>query len=295
MLSTCVPQDVFEAVQASNAYRGVVPFENSTYGPVLQTLDLFAGRHGSYPDVLVGAEAYLNVHHFLLGRRSDGALGSSPDVTDATTLPAPATIISPSSRTTPLISLGHIDHVYSHPQALGQCERFLSTFLKAAKRHETASTSKAAELVAEHPAHSVAISSCDAALAYHLDILAQHIEDKEDNTTRFFILQKGSSTDRQQGILSANQSSHKSLLSFTVYHLSPGALAEALLVFKSHRLNLTSINSRPSNELPWHYTFFVEFKFNLEEDEQDSVAGALDHLKRVVKDWRWLGTWLDRL
>ena len=216
-------------------------------------------------------------------------------MTDAATLPAPGTSIIFSSRTTPLISLSHIDHVYSHPQALGQCERFLSTLLNAAKRHETSSTSKAAELVAKNPAYSVAIASCDAAAAYQLDILAQHIEDKEDNTTRFFILQKGSPTDRQQGILSSNQLSHKSLLSFTVHHLSPGALAEALLVFKSHHLNLTSINSRPSNESPWHYTFFVEFKLNKEKDEQDSVAEALDNLKQVVKDWRWLGTWVDQL
>ncbi len=78
-------------------------------------------------------------------------------------------------------------------------------------------------------------------------------------------------------------------MSFTIDHQSPGALAEALMVFKEHRLNLTSINSRPSRERPWHYVFFVEFLSNVKDSHL--VDQAMNELDRVAKSWRSLGTW----
>ena len=274
--------DIFEAVQSSSVTHGIVPFENSTNGPVVYTLDLFADRDVSFPDVFVCGEAYLSVHHYLLGHISDAtsSASSKPDI------PTPQ-ISSPSlstSPTEPPTSLNHIQRLYSHPHAFGQCEIFLSKFLKTVERYDVSSTSKAAELVASDGLFSAAIASKVAARVHNLDILARRIEDRDDNTTRFFVLKKG--TDNK------SDPERKHLLSFTVEHLSPGALAEALMVFKAHGLNLTSINSRPSGELPWHYIFFVEF--NGPRGGVGSVEEALEDLAKIAKGWRWLGSWKDQ-
>lgn len=236
---------------------------------------------------MVGGETYLRVHHFLLGRRPSTTSVSSPtDSGTATPTTSKPEIVTPAVK--PLAPLGHIKHVYSHPQALGQCELFLSTYLKYAERHEVSSTSKAAQLVAEGDGDGAAIASQVAATVRHLDVLAERIEDREDNTTRFFLLQR---KHHPEQIRQPNHSEQerKSLVSFTIDHQSPGALAEALMVFKEHRLNLTSINSRPSRERPWHYVFFVEFLSNVKDSHL--VDQAMNDLDRVAKSWRSLGTW----
>lgn len=267
----------------------MVPFENSTNGTVSYTLDLFADRHGSYPNVVVCNEAYLNVHHFLLGHRvPPPSLTQSPESSGvATPTAARPNSMVPSAK--PLTSLRHIKRVYSHPQALGQCELFLSTFLRHAERHEVSSTSRAAQLAAEYPADSAAIASQIAATVNGLDTLAERVEDREDNATRFFILEHN---PQPELVRSLPPPDRKNLVSFSIDHHSPGALAEALLVFKHHQLNLTSINSRPSRERPWHYKFFVEF--NHASNAADSVNEALEDLNRVAKNWRWLGSWIDK-
>lgn len=271
-----------------------MPFENSTHGAVVFTLDLFADRLGIYPNVVVCAETYLDVHHFLLAPRSfsaadGGDIEDSGTLTPTHTNPTP---VLPSAK--PLRSLSHIKHVYSHPQALGQCDGFLSTYLKHVERHEVSSTSKAAELVARTgSADCAAIASQVAAVVHNLDVLAKRIEDKEDNTTRFLILKrsaKPAAEDPLPDTLFPGSRQLKNLLSFTIDHQSPGALAEALLVFKGHALNLTSINPRPSGERPWHYVFLVEFRSP--EDRPDLVRGALADIRKVVKSCRWLGSWL---
>ncbi|KAI9847824.1 MAG: prephenate dehydratase [Sclerophora amabilis] len=276
-------QDIFEAVQAGHVSRGVVPFENSTNGSVVYTLDLFADRQRTNPDVFVCGEAYLDVHHHLLGHSSLTAspIGSG-DATPTANVPAPSR-----PRATPLASLDHVNRVYSHPQAFGQCESFLSTYLKGVERHEVSSTSKAAQIVAQDPTKtSAAISSKIAARVHGLNTLARGIEDREDNTTRFLILRKGVEDFGQVKVEKS-----KSLVSFTIDHCAPGALAEALTVFKEHALNLTSINSRPSRLARWNYIFFVEFS----GDGVQLLEVAFGDLQKVTTGWRWLGTWKDEL
>ncbi|KAI9762350.1 MAG: Polypeptide release factor (eRF1) in translation termination [Chaenotheca gracillima] len=276
-------QDIFDAVQAGTVTRGVVPFENSTNGSVVYTLDLFADRQHANPDVFVCGEAYLDVHHHLLGHTSSHSPVGSGEATPTTGVPLPG-----HPRARPLTSLEQVSRIYSHPQAFGQCEMFLSTYLKGVERHEVSSTSKAAEIVAQDTTKtSAAISSKVAAQVHGLETLAQGIEDREDNTTRFLILRKGMA--ELEHVRPDEKS--KSLVSFTIDHLAPGALAEALLVFKTHKLNLTSINSRPGRVTPWNYIFFVEFSGN----GLQSVDVALNDLSKVATGFRWLGTWRDEL
>lgn len=215
---------------------GVVPFENSTNGSVVLTLDLFCDRHSLFPNILVCGEAYLDVHHCLLSTAS---------------------------------SVADITRLYSHPQAFGQCEVYLNAYLKGVERIDVSSTSKAAQIAAGDP-NSAAIASKVAADVPGLRILASDIEDSHDNTTRFFVL---SATERAPaGPLGEK---HKTLLSFTIDHQLPGALCDGLKVFKGYGLNLTSIVSRPSRVLKWNYIFFVEFEGHSETENARAALKEL--------------------
>jgi prephenate dehydratase len=287
-----IAPDVFDAVQSGAVTRGIVPFENSTNGSVVQTLDLFADRLRSYPDISVCGEAYLSIHHYLLGHNaldSTDIQGLNPSIDSAQ-----------QPRTRPLSDLGHIKNLYTHPQAFGQCECFLSAYLKGVERHEVSSTSKAAEIVSKDSSGtSAAIASKVASEMLKLDVLAEGIEDRDDNTTRFLVLRKGlpeETTNKTEPTSSkAKGTKHKTFVSFTVGHANPGALAEALAAFKPYHINFTSINSRPSRMLPWHYIFFVEFDGSKLNDEDGKVNAALKDLAKVAKEWRWLGSWRNRL
>ncbi len=281
--------DVFEAVQSGEAALGVVPFENSTNGAVIFTLELLSDRHKHFPDVNVCAEAYLDVSHCLLGRKCARPGYESPVISGACT----PTISAPTPqkpRTSPLYSLKHIKRLYSHPQAFGQCETFLHAYLKSVERIDVSSTSRAAELVKEDTTgESAAIASNLAAQIHDIDILAKGIEDREDNTTRFFILRKG--VDEA----ACKTDKTKSLISFTVDHGTPGALASVLQCFAKFNLNLTSINSRPTKVVPFQYIFFLEFEGSRLNDKTGKVNKTLEALEGFVHDWRWLGSWDDKL
>lgn len=228
--------DIFIAVESNSVTYGVVPFENSTNGSVVLTLDLFCDRYSLFPHILVCGEAYLDVHHCLL---------------------------SPAS------SVADITRLYSHSQAFGQCEVYLNAHLKGVERIDVSSTSKAAQIAAGDP-NSAAIASKVAADVPGLKILASDIEDSHDNTTRFFVL---SATERAPvGLLGEKD---KTLLSFTIDHKLPGALCDGLRVFKEFGLNLTSIVSRPSRVVKWNYIFFVEFEGHFETENVKAALKSL--------------------
>ena len=143
---------------------------------------------------------------------------------------------------------------------------------------------------------TAAISSKLAAEIHGLDVLAEGIEDSEDNTTRFLILRRDADDEEGDPPPSPSPQRYKSLLAFKIEHQASGALANALDAFRKHRLNLTSINSRPSREHPWHYVFLVEFEGRREEDGVGGdVNAALRDLEVATKSWKWLGSWVDRM
>ncbi|KAI4702730.1 hypothetical protein J4E89_010263 [Alternaria sp. Ai002NY15] len=248
-------EDVFSAVQSGTAYRGVVPFENSSNGSVVFTLDLFADLNNRYPDILVTGEAYV--------------------------------------------------------AAWGQCKNFLAKYLKTAERHDVSSTSKAAEIASQDKTgESAALSSEIAAELFGLDVLAKEINDKKGNSTRFFVIRRKhddampstttptptpTTPTPPPSTSSNNANTWKSLITFTIEHSNPGALANCLTVFSRHGINLTSINTRPSGVRNWHYVFFVEFKGRKTDTDTGDVDKALGELDKVCRGWRWLGSWENRL
>ncbi|KAI1393774.1 PDT-domain-containing protein [Hypoxylon trugodes] len=285
-------KDIFDTTQSGRAALGVVPFENSTNGSVVFTLDQFADRAGEYPNLSVCVEIYLDVHHCLLGHISPSQTQSQEEgkVQD----------------------LKHVKRIYSHPQAFGQCTKFLRQYLKGIETVDVSSTSRAAELAAaDETGESAAISSIEAAKRRGLDVLAKNIEDRADNTTRFFVLTRNPSLSSVKGledVINARRPQQpngeggdgengdiyahtKSLASFTVPHRSPGALADVLECFRRARLNLTSINSRPSLIAPFQYVFFVEFEGHRDRDPESRVRDALKSVAGVAESCRWLGSW----
>ncbi|KAK3399108.1 Prephenate dehydratase-domain-containing protein, partial [Sordaria brevicollis] len=335
---TTTIREVFDEVQASNVDFGVAPFENSTHGTVSFTLDCLADRLATYPNITICGEAYLDVHHFLLGRRKSPLLSNIDD--------------EKSAKATPLTSLSHVKRVYSHPQAFGQTAKFFATYLKGVETIEVSSTSKAAELAAaDATGSSAAVAGEVAGEMVGLDVLARCIEDREDNTTRFFVLRRRPcssrsddgveqefslpeglpwTTDRAESLLASEAASsssarsgspvsatsgsgngddataekadaykglYKSMVSFTVPHHTPGALADVLGCFKRRGLNLTSINSLPSLIAPFQYLFFVEFEGSRWDDPEGRVSGLVgdvEWVEGVAERWRWLGSWLNQ-
>lgn len=272
---------------------------------MVYTLDLLIDREDRVASINVCGEAYMDVHHCLLGRPSH-AHGDPTPSSDGSRTPTTHVPHPDPPRARPLGDLRQIKRIYSHPQAFGQCEAFLSTYLKGIERQEVSSTSKAAEVVAADTSRTTAaISSKLAADIHGLTLLSEGIEDSEDNTTRFLIIQNS-----EEGKLS-NGMSHlfdrnylrgtslpqkfKSLVAFKINHKSSGALAKALAVFGDHGLNLTSINSRPSREHPWHYVFLIEFEGKREANCKGEVNAALEDLDKSTQGWKWLGSWVDKM
>ncbi|GAB0136565.1 hypothetical protein EsDP_00004863 [Epichloe bromicola] len=286
--------DVFDETQDRQVTAGVVPFENSTNGSVVFTLDNLADRDGRYKDITVDGEIFVDVHHCLLGRRGPDGKCDEPYEGSGTCTPT-ATDPSPSRpKSAPLSSLGHIKRLYSHPQAFGQCNAFISTHLRGVEIFEVSSTSRAAEIVSQDETGTwAAISNQLASSLYGLDLLGKNIEDREDNTTRFLIIGTNPAVPEDWDLQrqSIAKSGSKSLVSFAVPHTAPGALADVLSCFREFNLNMTSINSRPSLLAPFQYIFFVEFEGHRYDDPDGRVKGALDRISQVAQSWRWLGSW----
>jgi prephenate dehydratase len=279
---------------------------------VVFTLDLFGDVDKKYQDIRVCGEVYVRVSHYLLGFSVD----STP-----TTGPAPGSRDEGKNEdgdATSKPNLSHITKLYSHPQAWGQCKTFLDTHLKGVERHDVSSTSRAAEIVAQSAdTGAAAISSKVAAEVFGLAVLQEGIEDRADNVTRFFVLEKGGKDEeirysKEEGVqesgkgvksekvdegVEGKEEDWKTLISLTISHSNPGALAHSLSVFEKYGLNLTSINTRPSGVENWNYIFFVEIKGRRDGGgvEEGAVNKALRDLSRVCRGWRWLGSWENGL
>ncbi|OAA76366.1 chorismate mutase/prephenate dehydratase [Akanthomyces lecanii RCEF 1005] len=286
--------DVCDATQDKHAVLGVVPIENSTNGSVVFTLDDLADRDGRYKDIYVNGEIYVDVHHQLLGHKNANAPGPSGHSASGTSTPTAADPTPSKPKSKPLESLDHIKKLYSHPQAFGQCTKFISTYLKNAEKFDVSSTSKAAELVAaDTSGTSAAISSKLAGELYKLDTLAASIEDRDDNTTRFLIIGTLPALPVDYPLKQdpAQRTGTKSLVTFTVPHKCPGALADILGCFREFQLDLTSINSRPSLLGPFQYIIFVEFEGHKLDDPDGRVNSALIKIEKMAQKLRWLGSW----
>lgn len=140
-----------------------------------------------------------------------------------------------------------VQKVLSKPQAISQCRGWLTKHLPQAKLVETSSTTAAAEKAANDKTVA-AIASHQAGKQYGLKVLAKNIEDNRDNVTRFAVIGQESA---------ARTGNDKTAILFQVAH-QPGALADAMMIFKRNKLNMTWIESFPVPGRKQEYLFFVE-------------------------------------
>jgi prephenate dehydratase len=231
---------VFEAVEVGRVSRGLVPMDNSQAGSINETYDLFL-RHGLH---LVG-ETVVRVDHCLLA------------------LPGSA--------------IDDLHEVMSHPQAIAQCEEFLSG-LDVTVRAEYNSAGAAKKIADDRLERTAAIASRRAADLYGLDVLAERIQTYPDNSTRFGAL----SRDPQP--LAAPD---KSSLVFGVGHVA-GSLYRCLGAFAERHLNLTKLESRPRPGRPWEYVFYVDVEAPADRPE---MVEALATLSEHATFTRLLGTY----
>jgi len=167
-----------------------------------------------------------------------------------------------------------INEIYSKPQALSQCRDWLARNMPHARLIEVTSTSTAAQLAREKPG-AAAVASKQAAVQYEVPIVAENIEDNKNNITRFAVIGdtigEATGSDRTAVLL---QITHK-----------PGALSEALTVFKKSRVNLTWIESFPLRSPESGYMFFLDFEGHVSDPkihkavrELEKMAGRLEIL-----------------
>jgi chorismate mutase / prephenate dehydratase len=167
--------------------------------------------------------------------------------------------------------------VYSKPQALSQCRGWLAEHLPDARCVEVGSTTAAAKIAAEEPG-AAAVASIEAAIQNGLNVIAQSIEDHSNNATRFAIIGKE---------LPAPTGNDKTSLLFQVPH-KPGALADVMVLFKNHGLNLTWIESFPVPGLANEYFFFVELDGHR---ASANVELVIEQLSRDALRLDWLGSY----
>jgi len=231
--------DVFRAAESGQADYAVVPVENSTEGAVGRTLDLMCQT----PLTICG-EVKLRIRQNLL--------------TNAATL-------------------AEVVKVYSHAQSLAQCVQWLALHLPGVPRVAVASNAEAARLAAAEPA-AAAIAGEIAAAIYGLDVLAPHIEDEPNNTTRFLVLgdyePKPSGRDKTSLVLSAKNEA--------------GAVYAMLTPFATRGVSMTKFESRPSRVAIWDYLFFIDIEGHREDPK---VATALADVAKIAGYMKVLGSY----
>ncbi|HEY8490956.1 MAG TPA: prephenate dehydratase [Dehalococcoidia bacterium] len=235
---------VATAVDSGMADEGVVAIENSLEGSVPETLDILI--HESH--LRIRRELVLPVEHCLL--------------------------VSPGT------DADRIEVIYSHPQALGQCRRFLERCFPKARVEAALSTAAAVQDLAKD-GRAAAIGTRRAAELYGAEVLASGIQDQRANETRFVVLapEDHPPTGRDKTSLA---------LSFSEAQDRPGALVGVLKEFSDRDINLTKVESRPSKESLGKYIFLVD----LEGHRQDpTVAAALEAVRAKASLFKIFGSY----
>jgi len=229
--------EAYRALRRGEVDGALLPIENSIEGSVGATLDLLVGEHGP----LIRRELLLPVRQHLLappGRR-----------------------------------LADVVRVLSHPQPFGQCSRFLQERLPRAALEPTHSTADAARKVAAGEPGAAAIGSKTAAARYGLAVLAESIQDVDENVTRFVLLAQA-----DEGPTGADRTS----IAFTLDRDRPGGLYEVLGEFAGRGINLSKVESRPMKEALGHYVFFLDFEAHrLDAAAAEALAGVRSRVHRL--------------
>lgn len=232
---------VFEAVESGLCEFGIVPVENSSFGSVRDVYELFREH-----DVYITRATKINVQHELLAK--------------------------------PGTKLSDIREIYSHEQAIGQCDNFLKS-LDDVKIIPVANTALAAQMVAESDRTDVAsISSHDSGELYGLKTVRNGIMDSANNYTRFVVLRKD---------MAIYPGANRISLYLTTPH-RPGALYEILSQFAALDLNIIKLESVPIAGSDFEFLFYLDFTASVWDD---GVLHLLDYLEKECDIFKFLGNY----
>eukprot|EP00188_Purpureofilum_apyrenoidigerum_P000716 Plantae.Rhodophyta-Purpureofilum_apyrenoidigerum.ctg13346.p1 GENE.Plantae.Rhodophyta-Purpureofilum_apyrenoidigerum.ctg13346~~Plantae.Rhodophyta-Purpureofilum_apyrenoidigerum.ctg13346.p1 ORF type:complete len:289 (-),score=50.68 Plantae.Rhodophyta-Purpureofilum_apyrenoidigerum.ctg13346:49-915(-) len=246
--------DVFENLVAGKAERAALPIENSLAGTIHKNLDKLV----AHENVHIVGELDFRVRHCLLKLKNQD--------TD------------------------QIKRVFSHPMALAQCERYMSS-----KGYEPVESFDTAGIASQLPTlgpNAAAIASRRAAQLYDLDIVEESIEDDKENYTRFLILSMDSSSSEK------SVGPRKTSIAFTLNN-DPGVLCKALSVFSVLNVDMTKIESRHvrslhsiaptmKEEIRWGYIFYIDVAADYHDP---SVKKAFYLLQEITPYFRLLGSY----
>ena len=235
--------EVFHVTATGAADFGVVPVENSTEGVVTRSLDLFLHT----PLFIIG-ETSLFVRHNLLRRTA---------------------------------SLDGVSAVLAHPQALAQCNAWLSAHLPQAERRPVSSNAEGARLAALDDSLA-AIASGRAASEFGLHVVAPAVQDDAHNRTRFAVV------THPQRHPAPKASGHDCTSLVVSVTNRPGALHDMLVPLKTHGVSMSRFESRPARSGQWEYYFYIDIEGH---PEQAHVALALNELRAVCAFFKVLGTY----
>jgi prephenate dehydratase len=232
---------VFQKVIGGEVDFGVIPIENSLAGSIHQNYDLLL----RYDLQIVGERDQKIVHNLIANQET---------------------------------TLSRITRIFSHPQALMQCQRNISQFknVEVVPAYDTAGSAK--KIKEEGIMDGAAIASDLAARIYGMKILKRQIQDNPENFTRFLVLSRKSPLPK---------GANKTSVVFSVKNI-PGALFRSLSVFALRDIDLYKIESRPLHGKPWEYLFYVDFAGS---QTDKNCGNALKHLSEIATFWRVLGSY----
>jgi prephenate dehydratase len=234
--------DIMEAVDAllrGEVDYSIVPVENSLEGSIALTLDLLMEHQ-----LKIVGEVIVQINHYLLSK------GSVRD----------------------------IKIIMSHPQGLSQCRKFIKKNFKDAEVRSALSTSLAAKLASESK-DIAAIASKESGQRYGLGVLAENIQDINENYTRFIVI--GKNTPHPTG-------NDKTSIIVYLEKNRPGALYEVLGEFAGKGIDLTRIESRPTKRVLGDYLFYIDLQGHI---ENKMISSALDRVKSKVAMLKILGSY----
>ncbi len=237
-------EGVFRALEQGLCRYAVLPIENSTAGSVNRVYDLMLDHKCS-----ILRSYRLKVDHCLM-TRSDVKIS---DVTD----------------------------IYSHEQAIAQCSNFLQDLGKQIRVHAVRNTAEAAQMVAdENSGTAAAICSHDCASLYHLNPLAEHIQNQDNNYTRFICVTK--ETEIMPG-------ADRVSIMLTLPHRA-GSLYEAMSIIDQHCVNLEKLESRPIPDRDFEFMFYFDLRVS---SSREDLPELLRNLEEISESFRFLGAYSE--
>jgi len=226
--------EIIKGLNNNEIDEAIVPIENSIQGGVTETIDALIENNG----IFVNKQIILKISHNLIANKK--------------------------------YDLNQIQEIYSHPQAIGQCRKYIEKNLVNAQINQVSSTALAAkEIKAKDFCACIANISCID--EYDLTILDTNIQDNNLNETKFWVLSK-----------KENNTGNKMSIIFSCKD-KPGALYQVLGIFNNNAINLTKIESRPAKTELGSYIFLVDLEIN------HTINNAIELLKKECAYLKILG------